>query len=132
MFARLAALSELPQEPQAGSAQTDPNLAVDDLEVRLGETRTAYVDGRLVASIAIPLMNELEQKLSARRKERAASLQTAARQQVQDDLESLWPSLSVDQRRAHLANLLLSVTMLPPGRGARRFDPSTVQPVWRQ
>ncbi len=47
-----------------------------------------------------------------------------------EDVEETWHRLDVDRRRAVLA-LLLDVRLHPPGRGARRFDPASVDVVWR-
>ena len=48
-----------------------------------------------------------------------------------DDVFKVWASLDVDRRRA-VIDVLMTVTLLPPGRGARVFDPQTVAIEWRQ
>ncbi len=41
-----------------------------------------------------------------------------------------WNAAGLDERRAVL-DALLHVRVLSPGRGARRFDPETVEIIWR-
>lgn len=42
-----------------------------------------------------------------------------------DDVEAAWNGLDIDRRRA-VVDLLMTVRLLPPGRGVRDFDPATV------
>ncbi len=46
------------------------------------------------------------------------------------DPGKVWDSLDVDRKRA-VIDVLMTATLLPPGRGSRRFDPETVEIVWR-
>lgn len=46
------------------------------------------------------------------------------------DVRAVWDGLDLDRRRA-VVDALLTVTLLPPGRGARRLDPETVRLDWR-
>jgi len=46
------------------------------------------------------------------------------------DVEATWHGLDIDRKRA-VVNLLLTVHLDPPGRGARAFDPATVRVAWR-
>jgi hypothetical protein len=46
------------------------------------------------------------------------------------DVAKVWDSLDVDRKRA-VIDLLMVVTLLPPGRGRRVFDPETVEIEWR-
>jgi site-specific DNA recombinase len=50
---------------------------------------------------------------------------------VTGDVATTWAALSDDRRRA-VIEVLMTVTLLPPGRGSRVFDPETVQITWRQ
>ncbi|MGH6691141.1 MAG: recombinase family protein [Gammaproteobacteria bacterium] len=47
------------------------------------------------------------------------------------DPGKVWDGLDVDRQRA-VIDTLMTVRLLPPGRGARTFDPATVEIVWRQ
>lgn len=70
---------------------------------------------------------EVEQAMSdAGRVNVLGSLLSAA------DVRAAWDALDGDRRRAVIATLMQRVTVLPPGRGARTFDPSTVRIDWRE
>jgi hypothetical protein len=44
----------------------------------------------------------------------------------------VWESLDLSRKRA-IIKTLMSITLLSPGKGARRaFDPATVQITWHQ
>lgn len=47
-----------------------------------------------------------------------------------EDVEVTWAALDLDRQRA-VIDTLVTVALHSPGRGARTFDPSTVQVVWR-
>jgi hypothetical protein len=47
-----------------------------------------------------------------------------------DDLEQQWPALPFYARRRIVETLIARVTLLPTGRGCRRFDPLSLQIVW--
>ena len=42
----------------------------------------------------------------------------------------VWDVLDIDRKRA-IVDMLMTITLLPPGRGARSLDPATVQIEWR-
>jgi hypothetical protein len=46
------------------------------------------------------------------------------------DLEQEWPVLPFYARRRVVETLIARVTLLPTGRGCRRFDPSSVRIDW--
>jgi site-specific DNA recombinase len=46
------------------------------------------------------------------------------------DVQAAWDALNLDRRRAAIDTLMF-VTLLPPGRGARIFNPETVRIEWR-
>ncbi|WP_410677314.1 recombinase family protein, partial [Amycolatopsis sp. cmx-4-68] len=48
-----------------------------------------------------------------------------------EDVEAAWIELMPDRKRAVIEVLFESITFLPPGRGARNFNPATVVEVWR-
>ena len=73
--------------------------------------------------------------LRARIGDREAELADAGRVDVlaplaaAADLEAKWQALDLDTRRA-VVDTLVTVTVHPPGQGARRFDPDTVRIAW--
>ena len=46
------------------------------------------------------------------------------------DVGKVWEALNGDRRRA-IVDTLMSITLLPPGRGVRTFRPETVRIGWR-
>lgn len=48
---------------------------------------------------------------------------------VTKDAAKVWPELRLDRQRAVIASLL-RITLLPPGRGRKIFDPNTVRAEW--
>lgn len=48
-----------------------------------------------------------------------------------EDVEAAWLELMPDRKRAVIEVLFERITLLPPGRGARNFNPATVVEVWR-
>ena len=49
---------------------------------------------------------------------------------VGKDAAVMWKRLQLDRRRAIIAELM-TITMRPPGRGRRSFDPSSIEVEWR-
>jgi site-specific DNA recombinase len=47
-----------------------------------------------------------------------------------DDVRAAWEGLDLDRKRA-VIDTLMTIKVHPPGRGARSFDESTVEIVWR-
>lgn len=47
-----------------------------------------------------------------------------------DDVAAVWADLDHDRRRA-IVDVLMEITLQPPGRGRRAFDPTTVDIEWR-
>jgi site-specific DNA recombinase len=47
-----------------------------------------------------------------------------------DDVRAVWDGLELDRRRA-VIDALMTITLDSPGRGARVFDPDTVQIEWK-
>jgi uncharacterized coiled-coil protein SlyX len=52
---------------------------------------------------------------------------------IPDNLEEVWPDLSLDRRRAILATEVDSVVVMPlKARGSTRFDPNAIIVLWRK
>jgi site-specific DNA recombinase len=47
------------------------------------------------------------------------------------DVRAAWLALDVDAQRAVVTDLMAGLALMPPGRGARTFDPGTVVHEWR-
>jgi site-specific DNA recombinase len=67
-----------------------------------------------------------------------AELEHAARENVlaplvaAENAAAVWADLDLSRKRA-IIKTLMTITLLSPGKGARRaFDPATVQVTWRQ
>jgi hypothetical protein len=50
---------------------------------------------------------------------------------VVGDAAAVWRGLDIDRRRA-VVDVLMTVTLLSPGKGKRTFDPETVRVEWRR
>jgi hypothetical protein len=46
-----------------------------------------------------------------------------------EDVQVAWDALSIEKKRAVIA-VLATVVVYPPGRGVRKFDPTTVGIEW--
>jgi site-specific DNA recombinase len=55
------------------------------------------------------------------------------RARIPDNLEEIWPDLSLDRRRAILATEIDSVVVMPlKAKGSTRFDPNAIIVLWRK
>jgi site-specific DNA recombinase len=71
-------------------------------------------------------MDKLRNRLDALTGERI-------RARIPDNLEEVWPDLSLDRRRAILATEIDSVVVMPlKARGSTRFDPNAIIVLWRK
>ena len=49
-----------------------------------------------------------------------------------DDVRALWDSSEFGRARQRaVVDTLLTIVLPPPGRGARRFDPATIETTWK-
>ncbi|WP_457950478.1 recombinase family protein [Pseudarthrobacter sp. alpha12b] len=94
---------------------------------RLDALAVDFADGSLTASQLRAATNRLRERLT----EIDASLADAGKVDVlgplvaAKDVRMAWDGLSVSRKRAAL-EVLMKIVIHPPGRGVRRFDPSTV------
>jgi site-specific DNA recombinase len=92
-------------------ADTDSDL--DDRQIRTASKRTRE---RLA---------EVEKELAD-----AGRVNVLAPLVLADDVQAAWDAMDVDRQRA-VIDVLISVVVLPPGRGTRTFRPETVEITWK-
>jgi site-specific DNA recombinase len=109
---------DLREQAQALRARED-ELAVMLAEGALNRRQFEIANAKVAADLAVV---EARMRVSVRAE--------ALRGVVTRDAAKVWGSLSVDRRRA-VIDALMNITLLPPGRGKRTFDPTTVAVVWR-
>lgn len=85
---------------------------IDRVQLRTGSerlrTRLASVTGALAALTVTPVVADLLRS---------------------EDVAAAWDALDLDRQRA-VVRTLLTITLHSPGRGARTFDPETVEVTW--
>jgi DNA invertase Pin-like site-specific DNA recombinase len=117
------------------SQQPDVAQLRDDavaLRSRLDSLAVDFADGELTASQLRTATERVRTNLAAVE----ARMADAGRVDVlgplvsADDVRAVWDTLSVARRRAVIDTLMV-VTVCPPGRGVRTFNPDTVGITWR-
>jgi site-specific DNA recombinase len=73
---------------------------------------------------------EIERRMEAARAKLAQLGEARVAAQVPTNLRAVWPSLSLDRRRAILAAVIERIEIHPQGSG-QRFDPDTIKVTWR-
>ena len=102
------------------------------LRTRLGELSDLFADGAITAAQLTRgterardrLATVERQMIDAGRVPVLGELVTAA------DVLATWQALDLDRRRAAV-DTLMTLILLPPGRGARTFNPETGRIDWR-
>jgi site-specific DNA recombinase len=103
------------------------------LRARLDELAGMFAAGSVTGSQLATGTERLRAELAAVER----SMAHASRADVLGDLVraaepgKVWDGLDVDRQRA-VIDVLMTVTLLPPGRGARTFDPTTVEVTPRE
>lgn len=90
--------------------------------------------GEAPSDIALPIINELDKRADAIRREQAKARRRAhGAQRAAGVTEKTWPALSLAERRAHVRRYIKAIYILPAEkRVGNRFDPSRVlPPVWQ-
>ena len=114
--------------PDAGKLRTR-NLT---LRSRLDSLATDFAEGELTAS----QLRTATERIRAQIAEVELQLADAGRVDVLGDLAGApdvaarWDGLGLDRQRA-VIDVLMAITLHPPGQGARTFDPATVKIEWR-
>jgi site-specific DNA recombinase len=73
---------------------------------------------------------EIERRMEAARAKLAQLGDSRVAAQVPRNLRDVWPSLSLDRRRAILAAVIERIEVHPQGSG-QRFDPDAIKVTWR-
>ncbi|MBB3082950.1 DNA invertase Pin-like site-specific DNA recombinase [Geodermatophilus sabuli] len=102
------------------------------LRARLGELSDLFADGAITAAQLARGTERARTRLDAieRQMADAGRIPVLGELVTADDVRATWDALDLDRRRAAI-DTLMAVSLLPPGRGARRFDPETVRINWR-
>lgn len=128
-------------EPDVADLLADPRSSDEARELREEEQRLrTRLDG-LAEAFAAGDIDRAQLKagtgrLRARLEQVTNALADLARTPVLTDLltsnnvEDTWASMDIDRQRA-VIDALITVKLHPPGRGARTFDPRTVDIAWK-
>ncbi|MCD0482130.1 recombinase family protein [Streptacidiphilus sp. ASG 303] len=101
---------------------------------QINELTQQYRSRKITGGRYFPLLEDLEKDertlLTERRRHEAAR---ESRTAAVVDLRQKWadPSFTLEQRQAAVAESLVAVIIQPTGGGRKTFDPSKIEPVWR-
>ncbi|MEU5609489.1 recombinase family protein [Streptomyces sparsogenes] len=89
--------------------------------------------GTLSVSSLLQLLPDLERKRDELKLERARFYKEVKRaESVHSDIGKDFHDLPIERQQAIILHSLTAVLIHPTGRGARKFDPDLIEPVWRQ
>ena len=119
--------------------QQSPQTAVlareaEEIRARLAEAADLFADGAITGAQLARTTATLNARLASVEDRLTASLGSSALVDLPlglGELRAWWVAADGESRRAVLRASGLQVTLVPPGRGAREFDPSTVRIGWR-
>jgi DNA invertase Pin-like site-specific DNA recombinase len=128
-LSRPDALELLKSEPTSEG----PDLALEAVGARsrLDSLAVEFADGGITAS----QLRIATERLVSRLAELEAQMADLGRADVlgplvgAEDVQVAWDALSIEKKRAVIA-VLATVVVYPPGRGVRKFDPTTVGIEW--
>jgi site-specific DNA recombinase len=130
-------LKESQQFADAASAEEDdPTRPLYNelarLQGLLDRLEDKVADELIKPSTAKRKRAEYEQEMDRLRDRLDALTGERVRVRIPDNLEEVWPDLSLDRRRAVLATEVDSVVVMPlKARGSTRFDPNAIIVLWR-
>jgi hypothetical protein len=102
------------------------------LRTRRDQLAEAFAAGDITRSQLVAGTKRIEHRLAELETELAAVAQTSALSPfAAGNAQAVWDSLDLDRRRSVVTELC-SVVIRPAGRGARYFDPETVEITWRR
>jgi site-specific DNA recombinase len=102
------------------------------LRGRLDDLTAAFADGVIDRGQLVAGTRRLRERLGevAARLASMTSSPVLAELLGAVDMPSMWAGLSTSERR-QVIGVLMDVVVHPPGRGARRFDPETLEIRWK-
>jgi site-specific DNA recombinase len=102
------------------------------LRARLDGLAEAFAAGEIDRRQLTTGSKRLKIRLEDVTKALGETLQTPALSEIvgAEDVRAVWESLDRDRKRA-VIDTLVTVIVQPPGRGAQRFDPKTVEIRWK-
>jgi site-specific DNA recombinase len=97
------------------------------LRTRLTELADLFADGTITAAQLARGTDRARARLAVIEQEMAAAggVSVVGELITAPDVSAAWEEMDLDQRRA-VIGALVTITLLSPGQGARRFDPQTV------
>ena len=125
--------TDLLARPQSGPDLGALREEASALRTRLGELSDLFADGAITAAQLTRGTERARDRLATveRQMVEAGRVPVLGELVTAADVGATWEALDLDRRRAAV-DTLMAVTLLPPGRGARYFDPETVRVDWRQ
>jgi DNA invertase Pin-like site-specific DNA recombinase len=101
------------------------------LRAKIADARKAWEDDRLSLESFTAMESALRPKIAeAERRARPRELPPAVATTIGADAAQRWAAASIGTRRGVL-DALMTVTLLPVGRGGRPFDPESVRIEWK-
>jgi site-specific DNA recombinase len=121
----------------ASAEEVDPTRPLYNelarLQGLLDRLEDKVADELIKPSTAKRKQAEYEQEMDRLRDRLDALTGERIRARIPDNLQEVWPDLSLDRRRAILATEIESVVVMPlKARGSTRFDPNAIIVLWRK
>lgn len=92
----------------------------------------AYTSKQLSAAVAFGGVETLEKERAALVREREKVAATRLGPRITHLTPEAWAALDTDRQRAIAEQVLSAVLLRPATMRSNRFDPTRVEPVWRQ
>ncbi len=125
-----------PDLVQLMAAEDDEETGVALAEAREKRARLdAFYDSAAAGDLTPAALSRIEAKLlpeiaAAEKRAQRAAMSPVVADTAGPDAEQRWAQLSLPQKR-EIINTLMTVRILPTGRGARTFRPESVEIVWK-
>jgi len=105
---------------------------LDGIAAQIKELMDAYTSKQLSAAVAFGGVETLEKERAAlvRQREKVAATRLGPR--ITHLTPEAWAALDTDRQRAIAEQVLSAVLLRPATMRSNRFDPTRVEPVWRQ
>jgi site-specific DNA recombinase len=109
----------------------DGDEELDDLENEKAGLLAQFNENADMGQYIWPKIRDVEKKITALDKERMAHVRKNAKPKM-TNIEERWPSLELEQQRAIVAEVFEVIILHKATKGANRFDPARLQPIYRQ